>query len=77
MFLQHKVTDELIEILDCEGLYNPCQKEIVGMSHAGEEMQDPAPFLKSEMMFPSGEPLPRCWLDPHYRITPASVAKVA
>jgi hypothetical protein len=30
-------------------------------------MQDPEKFAKSELQFPSGEPLPRCWLDAHYR----------
>ena len=30
-------------------------------------MQDPEKFLKSELVFPSGEPLPQCWLDPDYK----------
>jgi hypothetical protein len=38
-----------------------------GRFHAGEEMQDPAGFSKSELAFPSGEDLPRCWTDPAYR----------
>jgi hypothetical protein len=68
MFLQHKRSGDLVEILTLQELYNPCQREIVGKMHAGEEMQDPESFEKSEMIFPSGEPLPRCWLDPNYRI---------
>jgi hypothetical protein len=40
---------------------------VVGRFHAGEEMQDPEKFTKKEMLFPSGEELPRCWLDAHYR----------
>ena len=24
-------------------------------------------FAKADLQFPSGEPLPRCWLDAHYR----------
>jgi hypothetical protein len=67
MFLQHKPTKALIEILTIQDLYDPCQQEISGQSHAGEELQDPASYLKSELIFPSGEPLPQCWLDAHYR----------
>ena len=67
MFLQHKVSRDLIEILTPEQLYDPCQSEIVGRSHAGEEMQDPESFFKTELNFPSGEDLPLCWLDPNYR----------
>lgn len=37
-----------------------------GRLHAGEELQDPEPFAKKELRFPSGETLPRCWLDPSY-----------
>ena len=42
----------------------------MGQYHAGEEMQDPEIFLKSELIFPSGEPLPVCWIDPHYNEKP-------
>jgi hypothetical protein len=67
MFLQHKPTQVLIEILSVNDLYDPCQREIMGRSHAGEELQEPDSYPKLELIFPSGEPLPRCWLDPHYR----------
>lgn len=67
MFLKEKHTGDLIEVLTMQDLYNPCQTEITGQYHAGEEMQDPETFLKSELMFPSGEPLPVCWTDSHYQ----------
>ena len=35
--------------------------------HAGEEMQEPAAFAKGDLVFASGEYLPRCWLDPAYK----------
>jgi hypothetical protein len=35
--------------------------------HYGEEMQDADKFPKSDLIFPSGEELPKCWLDVHYR----------
>ncbi len=33
----------------------------------GEERQDPEKFDKAGLVFPSGEALPQCWLDAHYR----------
>ena len=71
MFLQHKANGDLLEILNLENLYDPCQNSITGRFHSGEEMQDPELFTKSEVIFPSGEPLPRCWLDPDYRLQAA------
>ena len=67
MFLMQKKTEKLVEVLSLQDLFNPNHKTIVGRFHAGEEMQDPEKFLKSDIQFPSGEPLPRCWLDAHYR----------
>ena len=67
MFLKHKPSGGLVEVLTLETMYNPCQTKITGQSQEGEELQDPETFLKSELIFPSGEPLPRCWVDPHYR----------
>lgn len=31
------------------------------------ELQEPEAFLKRDLLFPSGEFLPRCWLNPSYR----------
>lgn len=67
MFLQHKPTKNLVEVLSLPDLWDPCQTTILGQFHAGEELQDPSVFLKAELMFPSGEALPICWKDPHYR----------
>jgi hypothetical protein len=67
MFLMHQPTGNLVEVLSLSRLFDPCQGEITGVCHAGEEMQDPEPFSKSELLFPSGETLPICWLDAHYR----------
>jgi hypothetical protein len=67
MFLKKKSSGDLVELLEVENLYNPFKKEIFGRFHAGEEMQDPEMFLKSELIFPSGESLPQCWLDPDYQ----------
>jgi hypothetical protein len=67
MFLSHQPTQQIVEILSVPDLWDPFLKEVVARSHSGEEMQDPTSYLKSELVFPSGEPLPRCWIDPHYR----------
>ncbi len=67
MFLKCKSNGTLVEVLTVEDLYNPCRREISGRLHAGEEMQDPSTFAKAELMFPSNETLPRCWLDTHYQ----------
>lgn len=71
MFLMYKGNQHLVEVLDVENLYDPCRREIMGRLHCGEEMQEPETFMKSEMAFPSGEMLPRCWLDAHYRMQAA------
>ena len=67
MFLQHKRSGNLVEVLNLPNLYDPCQNEIAGRFHSGEDMQDPETFGKAEMIFPSGESLPLYWLDPNYR----------
>lgn len=67
MLLEHRPTGNLVEILTLDELYNPCRSHITGQLQAGEEMQDPELFHKSELIFPSGEPLPGCWIDACYR----------
>ena len=67
MLLEHRPSGSLVEVLTLEDLYNPCRTYITGQLQMGEEMQDPEIFQKSELIFPSGETLPRCWWDAHYR----------
>ena len=67
MFLKSKSHGELVELLEVQNLYDPFKQEILGRFHAGEELQDPEKFQKTELIFPSGEALPECWLDPDYR----------
>jgi len=67
MFLMQKNSEKLVEVLSLTDLFNPNHDTVVGRFHAGEEMQDPEKFAKAEMQFPSGEGLPKCWLDSHYR----------
>lgn len=67
MYLMHKPSGDLVEVLTLERLFDPFQKDVTGRFHAGEEMQEPAAFAKVELVFPSGEYLPRCWVDPAYK----------
>ncbi len=67
MFLKNSSNNDLVEILSLDDLFDPFCGQVVGRYQHGEERQDPEKFAKSELVFPSGEALPRCWLDAHYR----------
>jgi hypothetical protein len=68
MFLKIRHDDDtsLVEVLDLKQLFDPFATQVQARIHAGEELQDPQPLSKGSLFFPSGEDLPRCWLDPHY-----------
>ena len=68
MYLKHKISGSMVEILDVAALCDPCRDAVAGRYHAGEELQEPMSFLKQELSFPSGEVLPRCWVDRHYKL---------
>jgi hypothetical protein len=67
MFLKVKANSDLIEVLSLRDLFDPFLSEVVGRYQRGEEVQDPEKFAKADLVFPSDEALPRCWVDPHYR----------
>lgn len=67
MFLQQKTDHEMIEVLSLNELFDPFAETLVGRFQHGEEVQDPEQFRKSNLQFLSGEDLPECWLDSHYR----------
>ena len=66
MFLTTREDGSLLEVLNLRQLMDPFARTVEGRLHAGEELQDPTSIAKEELVFPSGEPLPRCWLDPGY-----------
>ena len=68
MYLKHKDSGNLVEILDIRAVADPCQAVVAGRYHAGEELQDPENFSKTDLVFPSGEALPVCWLDAEYKL---------
>lgn len=67
MYLKDKNNGDLVEVVDTEALFDPNKSDIPGRYHAGEEMQEAASFAKADLVFPSGESLPKCWLDPAYK----------
>lgn len=67
MYLKHVPSGDLVEVIDLASLFDPCAAAVAGRVHAGEELQEPADFAKASLAFPSGEALPRCWLDAGYR----------
>lgn len=67
MLLRDKSNDELVEVLTLTDLFDPFCEQLVGRYQHGEEAQDPDKFAKSTLVFLSGESLPRCWVDAHYR----------
>jgi hypothetical protein len=67
MYLKHKTSHKLVEVLQVQELFDPCKNGVTGRYHAGEELQEPETFRKVELIFPSDEALPKCWLDPDYK----------
>lgn len=67
MYLRDKASGDLVEVLDMAAMIDPCMEQLQGRFHAGEELQDATSFAKSNLEFPSGEALPRCWTDVEYR----------
>jgi len=67
MFLKERNSGHMVEILNLHSLADLYHNEIEGRYQHGEEVQDLEPFRKSDLVFLSGEELPRCWTDPHYR----------
>ena len=67
MFLKKKSDGHLVEVLSLDDLFNPMHSYLIGRLHYGEEVQDSEKFEKLDLIFLSGENLPQCWLDVHYR----------
>ena len=67
MFLQQKTNHEMLEVLSLNELFDPFNKTLVGRYQHGEEVQDSEQFQKTNLQFLSGEQLPECWLNSHYR----------
>jgi len=67
MLLKQKSSGHMVEVANFIDLIDLNSNEVVGRYQEGEEVQDPDKFNKQDLVFLSGEELPRCWFDPHYR----------
>lgn len=67
MLLKERSSGHMVEVLSLVDLINLNCDEVVGRYQEGEEAQDPKTFKKTDLIFLSGEELPACWTDPHYR----------
>lgn len=68
MFLQLKDSGDIVKVLNLEELIDPNSLIIHAQDQLGEEEQQPDSFSKQDLVFPSGENLPQCWLDANYRL---------
>ena len=67
MFLKDIRCGDIVEVMDMASLIDPCRSSITGRYHSGEEMQETEAFEKANLVFPSNEKLPECWVNPNYR----------
>lgn len=67
MFLKHRPGNCLIDVIDDADVLDPFVKTVRARSQAGEDTVDIGFYPKTELVFPSGEPLPLCWRDKNYR----------
>ena len=67
MFVKLTRDRSLIKVIDPSALFNPLETEIQGRQQSGQSEQPPNAFSKAQLIFPSGEPLPQCWLNPDYK----------
>ncbi len=63
MLLKNKQDGALIEIQDTITLINPFESQVKGCIQEGQEEQNLEKFAKNMLIFPSGENLPRCWVE--------------
>ncbi len=67
MLLREKETGHFVEVLDITSLTNPFCQTLSGRLHWGEDVADAETYDKDALCFASGEPLPECWVNDHYR----------
>ena len=67
MLLKNTKDDGLIEISEIQELIDPFKDKVTGQTQEGQNEQPPEPFDKKDLVFPSGESLPQCWIDSNYK----------
>lgn len=66
MLVKNREDNTLIQVMNADDLIDPFKQSIQGRQKAGQEVQPTQTFDKSRLVFPSGENLPQCWMDPKY-----------
>jgi len=74
MLLKLNSNGKLVDIIDIQALMNPFHHEVSGQVQWGEDLSDPENYSKSELRFLSGEHLPTCWVNSHYREYETSIS---
>ncbi|BAZ81946.1 MAG: acetyltransferase [Sphaerospermopsis kisseleviana] len=72
MFLQIKNSRDLVKIVDFQELIDPNSEIVHAKDQEGQEEQETDTYQKEDLVFPSGEKLPRCWLDANYQTAHAA-----
>ena len=67
MLLRQRKSGHMVEIMNLLELINLNNDEVTGCFQEGEGVLAPKTFKKNDLIFLSGEALPKCWVNPHYR----------
>ena len=67
MFLKNRNNGDIVDVENLCDLTNLFHDKVLGSYQVGEELQDPQEFNKVDLIFLSGEELPKCWTDLKYR----------
>ena len=69
MLLKLKSNNHMVEVSSLLDLMNLNCEKVAGCNQEGEDIhaEDTETYYKANLTFLSGEALPRCWTDPHYR----------
>ncbi|AFZ34702.1 hypothetical protein Sta7437_1129 [Stanieria cyanosphaera PCC 7437] len=68
MFLKDKQSGSLLKVVELDDLFSPTHDTVQGKLQDGQNEQPTESFSKEDLVFPSGENLPLCWLDADYRL---------
>jgi len=61
MYLKHAPSEELVEVIDLQDVVNPFSSSVLVRSYRNDKQQRAERLPKHELVFPSGESLPKCW----------------
>ena len=69
MYVKNRKNSDLAQVEKLLELTDPNLKTVTVHYFSGGEVGEPESAEKADLVFPSGEELPKCWFDPHYRIS--------